>query len=112
MQIPNSQISQISEKWIKVLSTPIVPGEAIAIVSELYQHIGNPAPKVVFVDSPWAASVAAERLLHQSSAALTPVHDDLLNLSRQIYDQILRQYLKRFDPAFSLGMIGTFRRKE
>lgn len=95
MQTPNNQIS---EKWIKVLSTPIDPIEATAIISDLYRQVGYPLPKIVFVDSPWATSIAAELLLHQSSSALSSIRDDLLNLSSQVYAQLLRQYLEKFDP--------------
>lgn len=95
MQTPNDQIS---EKWIGVLSALVEPVEATAIIGELYQLIGYPLPKVVFLDSPWATSIAAELLLQQSSRTLTPVRDDLLNLSKKIYAQLLLQYLERFDP--------------
>ncbi len=111
MQTPNIRISRISEKWIKALSQPIVPVDATAIIYDLYQRIGYPLPKIVFVDSPWATSIAAELLLHQSSSALTSVRDNLLNLFDQIYTQMLRQYLELFDPSDSLmnvtGLAGA-----
>lgn len=95
MQTPNNQIS---EKWIQVLSTPTNRVEATAIIGELYQLIGYPLPKIVFVDSPWATSISAELMLQQTSSPLTSVRDDFLNLSKQVYAQLLRQYLEKFDP--------------
>ncbi|MEA5464835.1 DUF6745 domain-containing protein [Leptothoe sp. PORK10 BA2] len=95
MQTP---IDQVSEKWIDVLSTPIDPAEATEVIGDLYQLIGHPLPKVVFLDSPWATSIAAELLLQQSSSTLTSVRSELINLSEKIYAQLLQQYLEEFDP--------------
>ncbi|MBF2021497.1 MAG: hypothetical protein IGR93_15685 [Hydrococcus sp. C42_A2020_068] len=89
---------QVSEKWIDVLSTPIDPAEATEVIGDLYELIGHPLPKIVFVDSPWATSIAAELLVQQSSSTLTSVREGLLNLSNQVYDQLLQQYIEKFDP--------------
>lgn len=94
MQTPSNQVYA---KWIKVLSTPINPVAATAIISDLYRCIGYPLPKIVFVDSPWATSTAAKLFLHQSSSVLNSVRDDLLNLFKQVYAQLLRQLFKQFD---------------
>lgn len=89
---------QIFEKWIEVISRPIEPNKATAIIGQLYQRIGYPSPKIVFVDSPFATSIAAELLFHQFSA-LNPVREDLCNLFKKVYTQLLRQYLKNFNPS-------------
>jgi hypothetical protein len=88
---------QVLEKWSKLLSTRIDPDKAAATICVLYQRVGYPSPKVVFVDSPWAASVAAGLLIHQSSNTLSSVRNDLLNLFRQVDAQLLRQLVKQFD---------------
>lgn len=91
--------NQTIEKWSAVFSTPVAPTEATAMVEKLYRCIGCPLPKIVFVDSPWAASIAAEVYLHQSASALTSIREDLRKFLKHVRAQLLRQLAEQFNTA-------------
>ncbi|HIK33729.1 MAG TPA: hypothetical protein IGS17_09810 [Oscillatoriales cyanobacterium M59_W2019_021] len=106
-----SRIQTYCQKWRAIFSRLIDPDRAIATVSQLYQRAGYSPPKVLFVDSPLAVEIAPNALRYLSSACLTPVGQEIFELSgqldRQLFEQLQSQFEDEYEPIYFICAAST-----
>jgi hypothetical protein len=92
-RLNNEELSALAQsylqKWMKGFSTPIDREQAIATISALYKQLGHSPPKVLFLDSPLAVTIATTALLDNAGVAQQRLHRKLLDYYEQCSQQLL-----------------------